>query len=610
MQNSHEVQQAMRKLGAQGIPLTRGYRLLFNRNLFLTAYGNIYCNKGALTPGTDENDTMDGMSVERMDNLIQLLREEKYYPPPSRRTSVPKKSGGRRYLGLPNGSEKLVQEVLRIILEAYYEPRFRDSSHGYRPERGCHTALKHVKTKFQNATWFIEGDIKGCFDNIDHDILLSILKRDIHDGRLIHLIERFLKAGYIEDWEYRKTYSGTPQGGILSPLLSNIYLNELDHFIENELMPQHNRGKRRATNPAYKSYSNRIERRRRNGQLEEARKLELERRQLPAVDPNDPNFRRLQYVRYADDWLLGFIGPKAEALEIKEQVKHFLRERLRLELSEEKTLITHAKTQSAHFLGYAISIYQADDSLTRRKSDGAKRRSINGVVRLAIPEGLIDKKISRYYHGGKITSDTRFLQSSVPLIILTYQQRLRGLVQYYQYAMNVSSLSKLKYAMEISLVKTLAHKLRIKVTRVYKRFKSKHEVNGYTYKVLKVEYDTGKRISTFHWGAIPLRTTHIIHEPMNDHQYDYERFQYFEQRSELITRLMANTCEVCGATGQCEVHHVRKLADLKTRWQHKQAKPAWVTKMIAMQRKTLIVCKSCHWKIHNGDPLPQPKEHA
>jgi group II intron reverse transcriptase/maturase len=492
MQTSHEVQQAMRKLGAKGIPLTRGYRLLFNRKLFLTAYGNIYCNKGALTPGTDENDTMDGMSVERIDNLIQLLREEKYDPPPSRRTSVPKKSGGRRYLGLPNGSEKLVQEVLRIILEAYYEPKFRESSHGYRPERGCHTALKHVKTKFQNATWFIEGDIKGCFDHIDHDILLGILKRDIHDGRLIHLIDRFLKAGYIEDWEYRKTYSGTPQGGILSPLLSNIYLNELDRFIEDELMPQYNRGKRRATNPAYKSYSNRIERRRRNGQLEEARELELERRQFPAVDPNDPNFRRLQYVRYADDWLLGFIGLKAEALEIKEQVKHFLRERLRLELSEEKTFITHAKTQSAHFLGYAISIYQANDSLTRRSSDGAKRRSINGIVRLAIPEGLIDKKISRYYHGGKITSDTRFLQSSVPLIILTYQQRLRGLVQYYQYAMNVSSFSKLKYAMEISLVKTLAHKLRIPVTRVYKRFKSTHEINGYTYKVLKVEYDTGR----------------------------------------------------------------------------------------------------------------------
>ena len=607
MQKSHEVQQAMRKLGEKGIPLTRGYRLLFNRNLFLTAYGNIYNNKGALTPGTDEDDTMDGMSIERMEKLIALLREEKYYPPPSRRTSVPKKSGGKRHLGLPNGSEKLVQEVLRTILNAYYEPKFRDSSHGYRPERGCHTALKYVKLKFQNATWFIEGDIKGCFDNIDHDILLNILKRDIHDGRLINLIERFLKAGYMEDWEYKKTYSGTPQGNILSPLLSNIYLNELDRFIEDELMPQYNRGKRRATNPAYKSLSGRIERRRRNRQLKEAHQLELERRKLPSVDPNDPNFRRLKYVRYADDWMLSFIGSKAEALKIKEQVKQFLLEKLRLELSEEKTLVTHAKTQEAHFLGYAISVYQADEALTRRGYDGAKVRSVNGCIRLAIPKGLVDKKISRYYHGGKITSDTRFLQSSVPSIIQTYQQRFRGLAQYYQYAMNVSSLSKLKYAMEISLVKTLAHKLRIKVTRVYKRFKSTHEVNGYTYKVLKVEYDTGKRISTFHWGAVPLRVNHIIREPLNDSQYDYERFQYFEQRSDLITRLMADTCEICGVKGQCEVHHVRKLADLKKRWEHKKAKPAWVTKMIAMQRKTLIVCKSCHLKIHNGEPLPRKK---
>jgi group II intron reverse transcriptase/maturase len=607
MQKSHDVQQAMRKLGVKGIPLTRGYRLLFNRNLFLTAYSNIYSNEGALTPGTDETDTLDGMSVERMDNLIQLLRKEKYYPPPSRRTTVPKKSGGKRPLGIPNGSEKLVQEVLRIILEAYYEPKFRDSSHGYRPERGCHTALKHVKLKFQNATWFIEGDIKGCFDNIDHDILLNILRRDIHDGRLIHLIERFLKAGYVEDWVYHKTHSGTPQGGILSPLLSNIYLNELDRFIEDDLMPQYNRGKRRATNPAYKRLSSRIDRRRQSGKFEEARELELERRQLPSVDPNDPNFRRLKYVRYADDWLLGFIGPKAEAREIKEKVKHFLHEQLRLKLSEEKTLITHAKTQPAHFLGYAISIYQADDALSRRSNDGAKRRSVNGRVRLAIPKGLVDKKISRYYHGGKITSDTRFLQNSVPHIILTYQQRLRGLVQYYQYAMNVSSLSKLKYAMEISLVKTLAHKLRIPVTRVYKRYKGKLEVNGYTYKVLQVELDTGKRIRTFYWGAIPLKVTRIMHQPINDNRNDYERFQYFEKRSELITRLMADTCEYCGATGKCEVHHVRKLSDLKKRWEHKKAKPEWVTKMIAMRRKTLIVCKSCHVKIHRGEPLPQPK---
>ena len=609
MQKTHQVQQAMRKLGSKGIPLTRAYRLLYNRNLFLTAYSNIYNNDGALTPGTDENDTMDGMSLERMQNLIELLRHEKYHPRPNKRTRIPKKTHGTRPLGLPNGSEKLVQEVLRIILEAYYEPKFRDSSHGFRPEKGCHTALKMVKNQFQNATWFIEGDIKGCFDNIDHDILLNILRRDIHDGRIIQLIERFLKAGYIEEWQYHKTYSGTPQGDVLSPLLSNIYLNELDRFIEDELMPQYNRGKRRQANPNYQCFTTKIQRHRRNGQLDKAHELELERRQLPSVDPLDPNYRRLKYVRYADDWLIGFIGPKAEIQEIKEKIREFLQDKLCLTMNTEKTLITHAKSQHALFLGYAISIYQADDKLTRHSSDNAKRRSINGKVRLGIPTGLIDEKIRHYYHKGKITSNIRFLHNSVPHIILTYQQRFRGLVQYYKYAVDVSKLSKLKYAMEISLVKTLAHKLRITVSRVYRRFSDRKEVNGHVYKVLQIEVDTGKGSQTFYWGAVPLKTTKIIHEKLDDNRHEIERIQYFEHRSELVARLLANTCEMCGTTGKCEVHHVKKLADLKKRWQGRRSKPPWVVKMIAMRRKTLVVCKPCHKKIHNGEPLPNKKAH-
>lgn len=575
--------------------------------MYLTAYSNIYSNKGAMTPGTDENDTLDGMSLERIRNLIDLLRQEKYYPRPNRRTRVPKKSGGTRPLGIPNGSEKLVQEVLRMILEAYYEPQFRESSHGFRPQRGCHTALERVKAQCQNATWFIEGDIKGCFDNIDHTILLNILKRDIHDGRFVHLIERFLKAGYMEDWKYHKQYSGTPQGDVLSPLLSNIYLNEFDAYIEDVLMPQYNHGKRRAKNPPYRSLSQRIERLRRKGDMEQARKLELERRKHPSVDPRDPNYRRLKYVRYADDWLIGFVGPKAEAKEIKQKIKAFLHDKLRLELNNEKTLITHGRTEYARFLNYSISIYHADDKITRRSNDGAKRRSITGRVRLGIPEGLIDEKTKRYFRRGKVTSDPRMLQNSVPHIILTYQQRYRGLVQYYKYAADLEKLSKLKHVMEISLVKTLAHKLRIKVPRVYRRYHGKMQVNGYTYRVLKVEVEAGENIKTFYWGAIPLRTIKGFPEPINDTRHDFEKFQYMENRSELVTRLCANECEICGYRGECEVHHVRKLADLKKRWQGKRSKPFWVKKMIAMQRKTLVVCKDCHRKIHNGEPLPESK---
>jgi group II intron reverse transcriptase/maturase len=604
MQKSHEVLQAIRKLGVKRIPLTRVYRCLLNEQLFLTAYSKIYCNQGALTPGT-EDDTMDGMSVGRIRNLIELLRHEQFYPRPNRRTRAPKKSGGTRPLGIPNGSEKLVQEVLRMVLEAYYEPRFRESSHGFRPERGCHTALKEVKNRFQNTTWFIEGDIKGCFDNIDHNVLLDILQRDIQDGRILQLIERFLKAGYMEDWQYHKTYSGTPQGDILSPLLSNIYLNELDNYIEGILIPQYSRGKRRATNPKYKSLSQRIERARRNGDMEKVHTLEQERRLHPAIDTEDTDFRRLRYVRYADDFILGFIGPKTEALDIKTHIGTFLKDTLHLQMSQQKTLITHAKTQHARFLGYAVSIYHADDKIARREYDTAKVRSINGKVRLGIPYGLIDERIKAYQQNGKVVSVPQMLQSSVPHILLTFQHRFRGLVQYYQYAVDVSNFGKLKYAMEIALVKTLAHKLRIKVSRVYRRYRTTKEVNGQSYRVLQVKVDTGNKVTSFWWGAIPLKVKSIVHQPINDNREDYDNLQYAENRSELVTRLCANQCEVCGAETECEAHHVRKLADLKIRWQGRREKPLWVQKMIALQRKTLIVCPNCHRKIHNGEPLPQ-----
>jgi hypothetical protein len=381
----------------------------------------------------------------------------------------------------------------------------------------------------------------------------------------------------------------------------------LDKYIEDELIPQYTSGKRRADNPAYKSLSQRIERARRAGDMETVRELEQERRKHPAVDTSDPNFRRLRYVRYADDFILGFIGPKAEAMEIKAKIGAFLKEKLRLDMSHEKTLITHARTQQARFLGYAISIYDADDKIARREYDAAKVRSINGKVRLGIPYGLLDERAKRYQRNGKVISEPQLLQDTVPHIIHTYQLRYRGLVQYYRYAVDIARFSKLKQAMEIALVKTLAHKLRIKVSRVYRRFRTTMQVDGQSYRVLQVEVDTGKNIRTFHWGAIPLKVTKVIHEPLNDSRDDFDNFQYLEKRSDLITRLRAHKCEVCGAETECEVHHVRKLADLKKRWRGKRMKPLWVQKMIALQRKTLIVCLDCHRKIHNGEPLPQKK---
>lgn len=601
MQKTHEILQAIRKLGSKGLPLTRVYRCLYNPNLYLTAYSKIYSNQGAVTPGIDE-DTMDGMSMERIHKLTELIKAEKFHPRPLRRGYVPKKSGGKRPLGLPNGTDKLAQEALRMLLEAYYEPRFRNSSHGFRPKHGCHSALKQIKETFDGTTWFIEGDIKGCFDNIDHDVLLDILKRDIHDGRLIELIKRFLKAGYVEDWKYHKTYSGTPQGGVISPLLSNIYLHELDKYIEDELIPEYTRGKRKGTNVKYQYFSERIGKARKRGDMETAAKLEKERRQYPSQITHDTRFRRLRYCRYADDFILGFIGSKEEALEIKEKIKSFLRDKLRLEMNDSKTLITHAKTQAAKFLGYSISIYMANDKISLRA--GAYIRSINGGVRLGLPLGLSEEKAKAYQRNGKVVSESALVIDTIPHIIQTYRLRFQGLVQYYKYAVDLYRLSKLEGTMETALVKTLAHKLRISVSTVYKRFKSNKVVNEQNYKTLEFKVETAKGERSYYWGAVPLRVTKTIREELNDNKGDFENFQYVEKRNDLLIRLRANKCEVCGAETDCEVHHVRKLADLKKRWKGKSV-PWWVTKMSALQRKTLIVCKPCHRKIHNGEPLPQ-----
>ncbi|WP_432838795.1 reverse transcriptase/maturase family protein [Dactylosporangium sp. CA-092794] len=331
------------------------YRQLFNPHLYLLAYGRIYSNDGAMTPGAC-GETADGMSLAKIGRIIDALRHERYRFQPVRRVYIPKKTGKRRPLGLPSWSDKLVGEVIRLVLEAYYEPQLSDRSHGFRARRGCHTALTEVATAWTGTTWFIEGDIADCFGSLDHEIMLSTLADKIHDNRFLRLIKQMLRAGYLEDWEYNATLSGAPQGGIASPILSNIYLDRLDTFVETVLIPQHTRGDGRASNPAYQRKSAAITRARGRGDRVAVRQLRKERRGIPGWDTHDPHFRRLRYSRYADDHLLGFTGPKAEAEQIKQHLAQFLRDDLNLELSQEKTLITHARTQAARYLGYEITV--------------------------------------------------------------------------------------------------------------------------------------------------------------------------------------------------------------------------------------------------------------
>jgi group II intron reverse transcriptase/maturase len=604
MQNANQILQAMHKLGEQRQPLTRLYRSLFSEELFLVAYNKLYRNQGALTPGT-EHDTVDGMSLARIRKIIDDLRYERFRFRPARRISIPKKNGGSRPLGLPNFTEKLVQEVLRMLLEAYYEPRFRQSSHGFRPERGCHSALAHVSNHFQGSSWLIEGDIKGCFDHIDHQVLLDILARDIKDGRVLNLICMMLEAGVMEDWTYHRTYSGTPQGGVLSPLLANIYLHDLDTFIEDTLIPQYTRGKKRKKNREYGRLEREMNRAKARHDQQAVTQLQQARRACPSQDTHDPNYRRLSYVRYADDFLLGFIGPKAEAEAIKDAIGTFLRDRLHLTMSEEKTLITHARTQQARFLNYAISIYHADDKVAKRVTSGVRVRSVNGGVRLGIPIGLIHQKAARYQKDGTIMSEKPLIEWSDASIIDTFQQRFRGLAEYYKFAVDRGDLCLVKHVMEVSLVKTLAQKLRISVSKVYQKYRTTCRIGDQEYAALQVRVPTKRGERLFTWGAIPLKTVAPGTASIED-TVPIER--WVNVRADLIRRLQADTCELCGSHEHCEVHHVHKLIDVKRRWAGRRDKPAWVEKMSALRRKTLIVCRRCHHAIHNGT-FDLPKKH-
>lgn len=302
MRTANTILELIRERGKKGLPLERVYKLLFNRNLYLKAYGKISSNKGAMTHGvTDE--TPDGMSLSKIDAIIEALRYERYQFLPARRVYIPKKNGKKRPLGMPVWSDKLVQEVIRSLLEAYFEPQFSDQSHGFRSKRGCHTALREIYTTWRGTTWFIEGDISQCFDKLNHELILEILKEHIHDGRFINLIRELLDAGYMEEWTFNQTLSGVPQGGVISPILSNIMLDKLDKYVEETLIPQYTRGTKRSGNPEYTKLISRSWKLRKKGNIEEAERLRKQAQILPSMKISDPNYRRLKYVRYADDFL-------------------------------------------------------------------------------------------------------------------------------------------------------------------------------------------------------------------------------------------------------------------------------------------------------------------
>ena len=602
------ISELMKNSSNNEFKFKRLYRILYNPEMYKMAYSEMSSKEGNMTPGIDGK-TIDGMSLERIESLINKLRDYSYTPNPAKRVYIEKKSSNKkRPLGIPTIDDKMVQYVVKYILEAIYENTFSNHSHGFRPLRSCHTALQEIEQNFRGVKWFIEGDIEGFFDNIDHHVLINIIRRRIQDEHFIGLLWKFLKAGYLEEWIFHKTYSGTPQGGIISPILANIYLNELDKYLD-EYTIKFNKGnpKDRKRNNEARAIESRMTRLNKKMKAnwdkwnEEDKKNHLKilkeykrkKVNLPYYESQDDNYKKMYYVRYADDFLIGIVGSKEDAKKIKSDIGEYLKVNLKLNLSQEKTLVTHSNDR-AKFLGYDIFISR-DTSLLKDKN-GVTKRGYNYNVILEVPKQAWMSKLLNF-NVLKIIKDEKGKEKWMPMhrpeiahlddleILTRYNQEIRGLRNYYQFANNATVLQKYSYIMEYSMYKTFANKYKTSIGGVKKKF----NINGKF--GIKYKTRTGENISYFYKDGFK-KTNLLKHKFKKDMGYDViPETAYLYAKTSLMKRFEANICEVCGEENiPLEMHHVRKLKDLK-------GKTEWEKLMISKKRKTLATCKSCHARI-------------
>lgn len=568
------------------------YALLCKEEMLMLAYDNIKSKPGNMTPGILP-ETLDGMSIEVLRKLIEKLKDESFDFKTSRRIRIPKGSGGTRPITLASPRDKIIQEAIRLILNSIYEPLFLEESHGFRPNRGCHSALKNINQKFQSTVWMIEGDIEKCFDSINHSLLMNLIEKKIRDRRFTRLIWKSLRAGHMETKTIKHNIIGTFQGSIISPILANIFLHELDLFILS-IKKEFDKGDHSKVSKEYNKLRYEERKLREKGLLEEARNIATLRRKTPYSNFRDEDYKKLAYIRYADDWLIGIKGTKEETTLIKEKVRQFLQS-IKLNLSESKTKITNINDDKVLFLGTTINrskhtkyvktkmikklgskTNETDHKETEEEKDkGLALKRNPRRLRMEAPLLRIKAKLREAGFMKENKSYPKFvwMHMSHSQILERYNAIIRGYLNYYSFVNNFGKFAAtIEFILKGSCAKLLAAKFSLKTqAKVFKKFgkqlkdpEKKRELTKIKYNI-KLQFLTKLNPN----GVVPAL-------------YSYKS----------PATLFHESCAICGSKERIEMHHIRAMKDLKPN-------KSWIDKlMIKAKRKQIPLCRKCHMIKH------------
>lgn len=590
------------------------YKQLLNAELLEKSYELVSKSKGANTPGIDDV-TLDGYSKDTIKEVIQKLKDHTYQFKPIRRVYIPKKDGTERPIGIPGPRDKVVQKAVCLILEEIYENIFLDCSHGFRRNKGTHTALKQV-TSWTGTRWFIEGDISKYFDTINHHILAQLLQTQIDDRELIDFYWKAVKAHYVNPLTKEEVYSeiGSPQGGTLSPLLSNIYLQEFDKFMQHKVEESKQSGPTSKDNPEYKKIHTKISNLRQRDSLsyrwgktfrtpEEEKErmktiLSLEKERSKMVSKIPTKGYRIYYVRYADDFLIGINGTRTQAVKLRKEIQKFLQEKLELQLNMDKTKITSAINGRAKFLGAELKahISKTADQMRRKNSQTKTGRSIRArmpqgrIIALAPIETITKKlaeqgicQIKNFAKRDVIPQrKTAWINLPLHMIIQKYNWIWDGILNYYSFAYNRSQLNFIQYLLLHSAACTIMNKMKLNSRRqVFRKYGG-----SLTIKLSQKDYpelSKGKEVKFKIRKSLKRQNKFSVHKAL-----PYQTFLYSIRT---IDRFDA-PCAICGSKENVEMHHRRPLKGTDNTLKGIKKN---------LSRKQIPLCRVCHIKVHRGE---------